>query len=142
MSLGRQDFDECDLRGARSAVRIVGDSEQIRHAVDTGVLQREDHLPGIFATSLLFSVLLRREAAAAVGCFIVLMRQGLVSAHRSFQPLHSDQLRNIALRWDWNQLSDRPDISGPLPRTLFAETLLVAIALLAAATGITEKQYP
>jgi ABC-2 type transport system permease protein len=92
----------------------------------------------IFAMSYFLSVVLRWEYTAPVACFVALGLQARVSGWGPLRPYILNLLRALDGRWDWH--ADVSQINGPLPWTDLSTMMLIVLVLLAAATGITQRQ--
>ena len=88
----------------------------------------------VLSVTYLFSVILKGEYTAIVGCWIVLMLDGRLSSISGHDS--ANLLRIIQARWE----SSKPGLTGPLPWTLLSILMLISLALFAAATRITERQ--
>ena len=114
---------------------LVHESYPIAHGFRFGLLR---FICGavIFATSYILSATLRGEYAPALGCYLAVSLDGLVS--NWLHPYRTNLMRTVAARWDWDAY--RPDLTGPLPWTLLSIMVLIAGALLLASVRITERQ--
>jgi hypothetical protein len=92
----------------------------------------------IFAMSYLLSVVLRWEYTAPVACFMALGLQARVAGWSPLRPYSLNLLRALDGRWDWNATVSQ--VNGPLPWTDLSIMMLIALALFAAATSITQRQ--
>jgi ABC-2 type transport system permease protein len=88
----------------------------------------------IFALSFFFSVLLRGEYTAAIACYLALSLNGRLSNWHAPRPSHLNLFRTMGAP------PDIPVLSGAFPWMDVGLMLLIAIALFAAGTKITQRQ--
>jgi ABC-2 type transport system permease protein len=91
----------------------------------------------IFAIAFLFSVLVRGAYTAPMLCWGALFLQARVANWAPLRPYGLNPLRTMDGRWGWWQ---QTTINDPFPWAGLAIMLLIATALLAAATRVTQRQ--
>jgi len=90
----------------------------------------------IFAIAFLLSVILRGAYTAPMACWVALLLQAQVANWRPLRPYGLNPLRTMDGRWAWLG----SNINDPLPWTDLTIMMLIALALFAAATKITQRQ--
>jgi hypothetical protein len=90
----------------------------------------------IFAISFLLSVFLRGGYTAPMACWVALLIEAQVASWRPLRPYGLNPLRTMDGRWAWLG----SNINDPLPWTGLSIMLLIALALFAVATRITQRQ--
>ncbi|MGA3241523.1 MAG: hypothetical protein ABSG03_35120 [Bryobacteraceae bacterium] len=90
----------------------------------------------IFAIAFLLSVVLRGQYTAPMACWFGLLVQAQVASWGPLRPYGLNPLRTMDGRWAWGG----SNINDPLPWTGLSILMLIALALLAAATKITQRQ--
>jgi ABC-type transport system involved in multi-copper enzyme maturation permease subunit len=90
----------------------------------------------IFAISFLLSVFLRGAYTAPMACWVALLLQAQVANWQPLRPYGLNPLRTIDGRWAWAG----SNINDPLPWMDLSIMMLIALALFAVATRITQRQ--
>jgi len=90
----------------------------------------------IFAITFFLSVVLRGTYTAPMACYVALLVLAQVAAWGPLRPYGLSPLRTMDGRWDWVSST----INDPLPWMDLSIIMLLALALFAAATKITQRQ--
>jgi ABC-type transport system involved in multi-copper enzyme maturation permease subunit len=90
----------------------------------------------IFGISFLLSVVMRGEYAAPMACWVALLVQAQVAAWGPLRPYRMNPLRTMDGHWAWAGST----VNDPIPWMGLSIMMLIALALFAAATRITQRQ--